>query len=309
MRATASHGSFLSGQPLRLAAAALLLVNGLFPALWILLTSLKLEPELTRTPITWLPAEPTLHNYVQAFGDQPLLVFLFNSFMVALLSTLLTLSISVLAAYALARLDLRFRDLILSAIIAVATFPLVTLLVPLFQTMRTLNLLNSWTALVLPYTVLSLPVCTLVLISFFEGIPRDLENAAMIDGCTRIGALFKVVVPLSAPGVFTAGILAFVNSWDEFLLALSFNSSPALRHAASRYPALSGRIHVPLAGHFRRAGGRHRAGRHSHRHLSGTGRLGPDVGRHQGMTAFRNCMSVRTLEATECLGFQEGDLP
>ena len=226
---TDASRSLLSGTPLRLVVGFILLVNGLFPALWILLTSLKLEPELTRTPITWLPAQPTLHNYVQAFSDQPLLKFLFNSFMVALLSTAATLLVSVLAAYALARLKLRFRDLILSAIIAVSTFPLVTLLVPLFEIMRALNLLNSWTALVLPYTALSLPICTLILVSFFEGIPRDLENAAMIDGCTRIGALFSVVVPLSMPGVVTAGILAFVNAWDEFLLALSFNSSPALR--------------------------------------------------------------------------------
>jgi multiple sugar transport system permease protein len=226
---TDASRSLLSGTPLRLVVGFILLVNGLFPALWILLTSLKLEPELTRTPITWLPAQPTLHNYVQAFSDQPLLKFLFNSFMVALLSTAATLLVSALAAYALARLKLRFRDLILSAIIAVSTFPLVTLLVPLFEIMRALNLLNSWTALVLPYTALSLPICTLILVSFFEGIPRDLENAAMIDGCTRIGALFSVVVPLSMPGVVTAGILAFVNAWDEFLLALSFNSSPALR--------------------------------------------------------------------------------
>src|SRR5918994_2104377 len=119
--------------------------------------------------------------------------------------------IAVLAAYALARLNLRYRGLILSLIIAVSTFPLVTLLVPLFEIMRALNLLNTWIALILPYTVLSLPVCTLILVSFFEGIPQDLENSAMIDGCTRLGALFKVVVPLSAPGVFTAGILAFVN--------------------------------------------------------------------------------------------------
>jgi multiple sugar transport system permease protein len=228
MSAVASR-SPLSGRPLRLVVGFILLINGLFPALWILLTSLKLEGELTRTPITWLPARPTLHNYVQAFSDQPLLLFLFNSFMVALISTLATLLVSVLAAYALARLKLRFRDLILSAIIAVSTFPLVTLLVPLFEIMRALSLLNSWTALVLPYTVLSLPICTLILVSFFEGIPRELENAAMIDGCTRIGALFSVVVPLSVPGVVTAGILAFVNAWDEFLLALSFNSSPALR--------------------------------------------------------------------------------
>ena len=231
MSATVSSGigSALSGKPLRLIAALVLVVNGLFPALWILLTSFKTEAELTQKPITWLPHAATLRNYVQAFSDQPLLTFLFNSFMVALLSTALTLLVSVLAAYALARLNLRFRGLIMSVIIAVSTFPLVTLLVPLFETMRALNLLNSWTALILPYTVLSLPVCTLVLTSFFEGIPRDLENAAMIDGCTRFGALFRVVVPLSAPGVFTAGILAFVNAWDEFLLALSFNSNPALR--------------------------------------------------------------------------------
>ena len=224
-----ANRSLLSGKPLRILIGCILVVNGMFPALWILFTSLKTEAELTAKPITWLPHAPTLANYLRAFTDQPLLLFLFNSFMVAILSTALTLFISVLAAYALARLQIRGRDLILSAIIAVSTFPLVTLLVPLFEIMRALGLLNTWIALILPYTVLSLPVCTLILVSFFEGIPRDLENSAMIDGCTRLGALFKVVVPLSAPGVFTAGILAFVNAWDEFLLALSFNSNPMLR--------------------------------------------------------------------------------
>lgn len=225
----AESPALFSGRPLRLIVAAILLINGLFPAVWILFTSLKTEGELTQTPITWLPHAPTLSNYVTAFSDQPLHLFLFNSFMVALLSTALTLFVSVLAAYAIARLNLRYRGVILSAIVAVSTFPLVTLLVPLFETMRALSLLNTWAALILPYAVLSLPVCTLILVSFFESIPRDLENAAMVDGCTRIGALFRIVVPLAAPGVFTAGILAFVNAWDEFLLALSFNSSPQLR--------------------------------------------------------------------------------
>lgn len=218
-----------TGLPLRLIAAGVLLINGLFPVLWLFLTSLKSELELTRTPITWLPDRPTIANYVDAFSDQPLHIFLMNSFAVATLSTISTLLVSTFAAYAIARLQLRFRALILSVIIAVSTFPLVTLLVPLFETMRALNLLNTYTALVLPYTVLSLPVCTLVLVSFFDGIPRDLENAAMVDGCTRLGALFRVVVPLAGPGVFTAAILAFVNAWDEFLLALSFNASPKLR--------------------------------------------------------------------------------
>ena len=161
------------------------------------------------------------------------------------------------------RLQIRGRDLILSAIIAVSTFPLVTLLVPLFEIMRALGLLNTWVALILPYTVLSLPVCTLILVSFFEGIPRDLENSAMIDGCTRLGALFKVVVPLSAPGVFTAGILAFVNAWDEFLLALSFNSNPLLRTLPVGITLYQGEFALPLAGDLGRARRRHRAGRQS----------------------------------------------
>ncbi len=217
------------GNGLILLAAAIVVVNGFFPAVWILFTSLKSEAELVSKPITWWPHDPTLANYVQAFTDQPLLRYLGNSFAVAVLSTILSLFVASLAAYAIARLNLRHRRLILTCIVASSMFPLVTLLVPIFQTMRSLNLLNTYTALVLPYTVLNLPVCTLVLVSFFQSIPRDLENAAMIDGCTRLGALWRVVVPLAAPGVFTAGILAFVNAWDEFLLALSLNASATMR--------------------------------------------------------------------------------
>ena len=219
----------LQGRGLRILAATLVVINGFFPAVWILLTSLKTETELVSKPITWFPHAPTLGNYVQAFTDQPLLKYLGNSLVVALLATLFSLLVSACAAYAIARLNLKRRQLILTAIVASSMFPLVTLLVPIFETMRALGLLNSYTALVLPYIVLNLPVCTLVLVSFFQSIPRDLENAAMIDGCTRMGALVRVVVPLAAPGVFTAGILAFVNAWDEFLLALSLNSTAGMR--------------------------------------------------------------------------------
>ncbi|MDE2081824.1 MAG: carbohydrate ABC transporter permease [Burkholderiales bacterium] len=218
-----------AGRPLRLLAAALVVVNGFFPAVWILLTSFKGQAELVRQPITYLPQAPTLANYVRAFGDQPLLRYLGNSLAVALGSTALSLAVAALAAYAIARLNLRRRQLILTCIVASSMFPLVTLLVPIFETLRSLGLLNTYTALILPYTVLNLPVCTLVLVSFFQSIPKDLENAAMIDGCTRLGALWRVVLPLAAPGVFTAGILAFVNAWDEFLLALSLNASASMR--------------------------------------------------------------------------------
>lgn len=210
-------------------AALIVVMNGLFPPLWIFLTSLKTESELTSLPITYWPADPTIVNYMTAFSEQPLLRFLLNSFVVACLSTALAVFVSSLAAYAIARLRVPFRNLILAGMVAVSTFPLITLMVPLFEIMRALGLLNTYPSLVLPYAVLSMPVCTLVLVSFFSGIPRDLENAAMVDGCTRLGALFRVIVPLSAPGVFTAGLLAFVNAWDEFLLALSFMSSQEMR--------------------------------------------------------------------------------
>lgn len=218
-----------SSKRLRWFAAAIVILNGVFPALWILFTSLKTEGELTQKPITYWPHEPTVANFISAFQDQPLLTFLTNSLIVAGLSTLLSLFISALAAYAIARLRLRFRGLILTAIIGVSMFPLVTLMVPLFEIMRSLGLLNSYWALVLPYTVLNLPICTLMMVSFFQDIPRDIENAAMLDGCTRISALWRIVLPLAAPGVATAAILAFVNSWDEFLLALSMNSAVAYR--------------------------------------------------------------------------------
>jgi multiple sugar transport system permease protein len=210
-------------------AALIVAANGFFPAIWILFTSLKTEAELMRLPITIWPSAPTLNNFVRVFTDQPILLFLWNSFAVAVLSTLLCVVVSALAAYALVRLKLPAPNLILAALLAVAMFPLISLMVPLFTVMRDLSMLNTWWALIFPYAVLSMPVCTLVLISFFQDIPRDLENAAMIDGCTRLGALWHVVVPLAAPGVFTAGILSFVNAWDEFLLALTLSPRVASR--------------------------------------------------------------------------------
>jgi multiple sugar transport system permease protein len=221
--------AFPSPKTMTILAGAVVAVNGFFPAIWILFTSLKTERELMQLPITIWPAAPTLINYSRVFTDQPVFTFMWNSIVVSILSTLLCVTVSALAAYALVRLRLPKPNLILAVLLAVAMFPLISLMVPLFSVMRDLGLLNTWWALIFPYSVLSMPVCTLVLISFFQDIPRDLENAAMIDGCTRTGALWHVVIPLTAPGVFTAGILAFVNAWDEFLLALTLSPRVASR--------------------------------------------------------------------------------
>lgn len=210
-------------------AAGIVVVNGFFPTVWILLTSFKTEGELTRIPITWLPENPTLQNYVQAFTNAPIMRYFLNSLIVAGGATLLCVFVSALAAYALARLRIPNKTLIFSLLVGVSMFPTVTLLLPLFEMVLALGLRNNYIALILPHAALSIPVATLVLVSFFQGIPQDLESAAMVDGCSRVGALWRIVVPLSAPGVFTAGILAFVNSWDEFLLALTLMPSQAMR--------------------------------------------------------------------------------
>ena len=131
-------------------AAAIVAANGFFPAVWILFTSLKTESELLRYPITIFPHDPTLMNYVRVFVDQPILLFLWNSLVVAGLSTVLCIFVSALAAYAIVRLRIPGRNIVLSVLLAVSMFPLISLMVPLFQTMRTLGWLNTYPALVFP---------------------------------------------------------------------------------------------------------------------------------------------------------------
>jgi multiple sugar transport system permease protein len=210
-------------------ALVVLVVNGVYPLVWIFLTSIKNELELTQVPITYLPQTPNFGNYAQVFQAQPFARFFLNSLVISSLSTILCVTIAAFAAYALARLRLRYRRIISIVIVAASMFPIVSLIVPLFQIMRGFGWLNTYWSLVIPYATFSLPISTLVLTAFFQGIPEDLESAAMIDGCSRFGALWRIIVPLAAPGVVTAAILAFVNSWNEFLLALTFNSAPYMK--------------------------------------------------------------------------------
>ena len=233
-----------------------LIVGGIFPAAWLFLTSLKSDGELTRIPITYLPDAPTLLSYVEVFRQNPFARFLLNSMVVSLSSTIVCVLFAGLAGYALARLSVPGRRWIMAGIVMTSMFPALVLLVPLYRLfvgvevpglsavvgyleqlgfgflpdpVRTPNLLNTYWALIIPYVALSMPIATLILTSFFQLIPEDLEAAAMVDGSTRTGALFRVVVPLSAPGVVTAAIIVFVNSWNEFLLAFTFNTSLSMR--------------------------------------------------------------------------------
>lgn len=236
----------LAGRVFLTLALVLVVINGFFPASWLFLTSLKREGELTRLPITYWPDAPTLQNYVQVFERNPFALFLRNSLVVSVAATLLCVLFAALAGYALGRLELRGRRFILTSVVVSSMFPALVLLVPLYRLFRgvelpvagwlffpegfgTPNLLNTYWALIIPYVALSLPIAILTLTSFFQLIPDDLEAAATVDGASRVGALFRIVMPLSAPGMVTAGIIVFVNSWNEFLLALTFNTAREMR--------------------------------------------------------------------------------
>ena len=236
---------------------ALVILNGLFPSVWLILTSFKPESELTRLPISYLPLEPTWSNYVAVFRENPFARFMLNSAVVSLAATLICVLFAALAGYALARLRLPGRRAILTTIVISSMFPALVLLVPLYRMFVgfeipglgwfTPNLLNTYWALIIPYVALSLPIATLILTSFFQLIPDELENAATVDGCTRVGALFRIVAPLSAPGVVTAAIIVFVNSWNEFLLALTFNSALSMRTVPVGITLYQGEFSFPWA--------------------------------------------------------------
>jgi multiple sugar transport system permease protein len=212
-------------------ALIVLVVNGVYPLVWMFLTSLKTELELTErpVPINWLPATPQFGNYAEVFAAQPFAQFFFNSMIVATLSTILCVLVATFAAYALSRLNLASRGVLMVLIVAASIFPVVSLIVPLYQAMNSLGWLNTYMALIIPYAAFSLPISILTLTAFFQGIPFELEDAAMVDGCSRLGALWRIIVPLSAPGVATAAIIAFVNAWNEFLLALTFARSQSVK--------------------------------------------------------------------------------
>ena len=199
----------------------------LFPFYWLINTSLKTGPDLSTSAL--FPPNPTLDNFQSIFKDSNFTNALKNSAIVALTTTALALIVGSFCAYALARLRIRFKFAILAIVLTITTFPQITIAAPIFKLWRDIGLYNTIPGLVIPYLTFALPLAIYILTSFFREIPRDLEEAALVDGATNFQAFYKVVVPLAAPGLATAGILTFIAAWNEFLLAITLTSSPAAR--------------------------------------------------------------------------------
>jgi multiple sugar transport system permease protein len=209
----------------------LILAFALIPLLWIISLSLK-TPE-TVADQSFIPHDWSLQNYKDLFeggiSDSPFIKPLINSLGIALITTVISITLAAFAAYAIARLDFPGKTLILAGALAIAIFPQISTIGPLFDMWRALGLYDTWPGLIIPYLTFSLPLAIYVLVAFFREIPWDLDQAAQVDGATPFQAFRKVIVPLAAPGTFTAAILVFIFAWNDFLFAISLTSSDASR--------------------------------------------------------------------------------
>ena len=198
------------------------------PLLWQFITSLKPDTEVIRMP-PLLPQDATLDHYVSIFEGHPFLRIILNSAVVASLTTLLSLIIGSLAAFGLAKLDIKYKALILGFVLSVSMFPPIATVSPLYIIIRSLGLRDTWWALILTYTTFSLPLSIWILTNFFREVPDEIYRAARVDGCSPFQTFYKIMLPLAAPGIVTTAILVFIFSWNEFLFALTFTSTPASR--------------------------------------------------------------------------------
>jgi len=208
-------------------AVAAIVVFCLFPFYWLVNLSLKTGADLTSNKL--YPPNPTLSNYQTIFENDDFVRALANSAIVSLVTTTLAIIIGSFCAYALARLRFKGKFLILALVLAITTFPAIAIAAPLFRLWSDIGLYNTLFGLIIPNLTFALPLAIYILVSFFKEIPKDLEEAALVDGATYFQAFRKVVVPLAAPGLATAAILTFIASWNEFLFAITLTSSPDAR--------------------------------------------------------------------------------
>jgi trehalose/maltose transport system permease protein len=201
-------------------------VYALFPFYWALRSAFTKESELFTTPLDYIPANPTTENFREVFSNDLFMRALLNSTIVAGAVTLIALALGSLAGYALGRFRFRGRSAVLYVMLSMTIFPQIAILGALYTMINRFELYDSLRALVLSYMILVLPFTVWVLTSFMRALPRDLEEAAYVDGASPLQTFFYVMLPLVAPGLVTAGLLAFIAAWNEFLFALSFTQTP-----------------------------------------------------------------------------------
>ena len=221
-------------------AIVAILIFCLFPFYWILNTSLKSGSDLSSANL--VPPNPTLKNYDSIFSNPDFTKALRNSAIVSISTTVIALVVGSFAAYALARLRFKHKFLILALILSISTFPAIAIAAPIFKLWTDIGLYNTKIGLILPSLTFALPLTIYILTSFFKEIPRELEEAALVDGATNFQAFRKVIIPLAAPGMVTAGLLVFFFAWNEFLFAITLTSTPDARTVPAAIAFFTGSV-------------------------------------------------------------------
>ena len=198
----------------------------LFPFYWMLTTALKPNDDMYRPEPLLVPVRITLSHFHKVFFNSHFPEYFRNSAIVAICTTILSLAVGIFAAYAIVRLDFRGKNLLARGLIFSYLVPPVLLFIPLFELIFKLDLLNTRQGLILAYLTFTVPFTTWLLMGYFRTVPIALEEAALVDGCTRLTALFRVTLPLSTPAIVVTALFSFTLSWNEFLYALTFTSNP-----------------------------------------------------------------------------------
>lgn len=207
----------------------ILILWAVLPFFWMVSTSFKTTEETYTVPLVWIPRYPTIKNFLYVVKRAPFLTYFRNSVVVAVSTTVIAIILASLAGYSFSRFKFLGGHTLLLIFLITQMFPGALLIIPLFQIIKALKLLNTLYALILSYITFSLPLCTWLMKGFFDQIPQELEEAAMIDGCSRVSAMVRVIFPLALPGVMAASIFSFIGAWDEFVFALIFTSTDKVR--------------------------------------------------------------------------------
>jgi ABC-type glycerol-3-phosphate transport system permease component len=215
--------------PITIIGAVVLVVFCIFPFLWMGVSSIKTLPELYTVPPIWWPKTPTVDNYYKVLFESNIPRYFLNSVVISVGSTVLALLLAIFASYGFARFEFRGKPLLQSFVLVGQLLPTAAIIVPLFITLRVLGLVNTYWGLILVYMIITLPLSVWMLTSYFKAIPVELEEAAIIDGASRIGILFRITLPLSTPGIVAVVVYAFVTTWNEFVFALCFATDSSVK--------------------------------------------------------------------------------
>jgi ABC-type glycerol-3-phosphate transport system permease component len=200
------------------------------PLLWMASTALKTMAEITGSnEINIIPREPTLAAFLSIWKDYPMLAWFKNSSLVVVFSTIVSIVFSTLAGYGTSRFRFRGRGALLAFLLVTQMFPSIMMLIPYYKVLQTIGLINTLAGLIVVYVSFTIPMLTWMMMGYFDGIPRELDEAALIDGCSRFRTFRQIILPLTLPGLISAAIYAFIQGWNEYMFALILMTNDTLK--------------------------------------------------------------------------------